>query len=410
MRTDFFDDFPLLKNGTANGKRLVYLDNAATTQKPARVIAAIKEYYEQSNANPHRGAYALSSKATDLYETARETVANFIHAESPEEILFTKGTTESLNLVAGSYGMDFIREGDEILVSIAEHHSNLIPWQVVAREKGAQLRYLYTDKNGKLTEKEIGAKINARTKLVAITHVSNVLGIVNPIGEIVRQAHAAGAVVVLDAAQSIPHRLVDVQELDVDFLAFSGHKLYAPMGIGVLYAKKEHLGKMRPLLYGGGMVDDVTEQDAVFAEAPSRFEGGTQNVEGAVGLQTAIAYLQEIGYEQIGRIENELTRYALERLHENQNVTVYGMEDGHDRAGIISFNIAGAHPHDVSTILDADGVAIRSGHHCAHPLMRHMGVSATCRISLCFYNTKEDIDILIKSIGQVRRWLGLEPK
>lgn len=410
MRTNYADDFPLLKNSTENGKRLVYLDNAATTQKPSQVIEAVRNYYEHYNANPHRGAYPLSEKATEAYETARDKAAGFIGAGSPEEIVFTKGTTESLNLIAGAYGMDNLQEGDEILISIAEHHSNLIPWQAVAKAKGAKLRYLYTDVNGKLTTEEIASKITARTRIVAVAQVSNVLGIVNPIGEIVEKAHEAGAVVVLDAAQGIPHMPACVQELDVDFLAFSGHKLYAPMGIGVLYAKKEHLSNMRPLLLGGGMVDDVSEQTTTYADGPAKFEGGTQNVEGAVGLHAAIDYLENIGYEQIGRVENELTEYALARLHTIPHVTIYGQENGHDRMGVISFNIDGAHPHDVSTILSADGVAIRSGHHCAHPLMRHMGVNATCRASLCFYNTKDDIDVLIESIGKVREVLKLGAK
>ncbi|WP_312427987.1 cysteine desulfurase [Lacrimispora sp.] len=410
MRTNYADDFPLLKNSSENGKRLVYLDNAATTQKPAQVIEAVRNYYGQYNANPHRGAYPLSEKATKVYETARERVAGFIGAGSPEEIVFTKGTTESLNLTAGAYGMDILQEGDEILISIAEHHSNLIPWQAVAKAKGAKLQYLYTDTNGKLTREEIAAKINARTRIVAVSQVSNVLGIVNPIGEIVKKAHEAGAVVVLDAAQGIPHMPVDVQALDVDFLAFSGHKLYAPMGIGVLYAKKEHLSNMRPWLLGGGMVDDVSEQTTTYTDGPAKFEGGTQNVEGAVGLHSAIDYLEDIGYEQIGRFEHELTGYALLRLQSIPHVTIYGQESGHERTGVISFNIDGAHPHDVSTILSSDGVAIRSGHHCAHPLMRHLGVNATCRVSLCFYNTKDDIDVLIESICKVREVLKLGAK
>ncbi|PJJ27645.1 cysteine desulfurase [Lacrimispora celerecrescens] len=407
MRTNYADDFPLLKNSTENGKRLVYLDNAATTQKPTQVIDAVRNYYEQYNANPHRGAYPLSEKATEAYESARGKVAAFIGAGSPDEIVFTKGTTESLNLIAGSYGMDIVQEGDEILISIAEHHSNLIPWQAVAKAKSAKLRYLYTDANGKLTTEEIAAKITTRTRIVAVAQVSNVLGIVNPIEEIVKRAHEAGAIVVLDAAQGIPHMPVDVQALDVDFLAFSGHKLYAPMGIGVLYAKKEHLRNMHPLLLGGGMVDDVSEQTAAYTDGPGKFEGGTQHVEGAVGLHSALDYLENIGYEQIGRIEHELTGYALARLHSIPHVTIYGQESGYGRTGVISFNIDGAHPHDVSTILSADGVAIRSGHHCAHPLMRYMGVNATCRASLCFYNTKDDIDVLIGSIWKVREVLKL---
>lgn len=408
MQVNYRKDFPLLNHTQVNGKRLAYLDNAATTQKPDQVIRAVKDYYEQFNANPHRGAYSLSAKSTDLYEAARERTVAFLHAESAEEIVFTKGATESLNLVAGSFGMDFIREGDEVLVSVAEHHSNLIPWQMTARAKGAELKYLYTDEKGELTLEELDKKITPRTRLIAVTHISNVLGIINPVHEIVRRARAVGAVVVLDITQSVPHVSVDVSALDVDFAAFSGHKMYAPMGIGVLYGKKKHLEAMSPSLYGGGMVEDVSEQMAVFAASPGKFEGGTQNVEGAVGLHAAIDYLSEIGYEKINRIENELTRYGLERLCEIPHVTVYGNENAHDRAGILSFNIEGVHPHDVTTILDADGIAIRAGHHCAHPLMRHMGVNSVCRASLCFYNTREDIDALSESIKGVRRWLLLE--
>lgn len=410
MPYNYKNDFPLLKNSLSNGKPLIYLDNAATTQKPACVIKAVSEYYERYNANPHRGAYSLSEKATELYESARERVAAFIHAKSPEEILFTKGTTEGLNLVAASFGMNHIKKGDEILISIAEHHSNLIPWQIVAREKGAKLKYLYTNEKGEIDDEQIRGKITLHTKLVAVTHVSNVLGIINPIEKIVKRAKEVEAAVVLDIAQSIPHMPVDVQTLGVDFAAFSGHKLYAPMGIGVLYAKKELLSKMSPMLYGGGMVDDVSEQAATFLEGPAAFEGGTQNVEGAVGLHEAIDYLMGIGFKEISKIEADLTGYALERLNDIPYVTVYGGENRGSRAGIISFNIEGAHPHDVSTIVDADGVAIRAGHHCAHPLMKYLGVHSTCRASLCFYNTKEDIDIFIESIKKVRKVLGLEPK
>lgn len=410
MPDNYNNDFPLLKNSISNGKPLIYLDNAATTQKPACVINAVREYYEQYNANPHRGAYSLSEKATEIFESARDRVAEFLNAKSSDEIIFTKGTTESLNLVASSFGMDYIQKGDEILISIAEHHSNLIPWQIMAKAKGALLKYLYTDVDGILTEEEIESKITARTKLIAVTQVSNVLGIVNPIKKITSLAKKVGAVVVLDVAQSVPHMPVDVQTLDVDFAAFSGHKLYAPMGIGVLYAKKEHLSAMNPALYGGGMVNDVGEQITSFAETPSKFEGGTQNVEGTFGLHKAIDYLAGIGYEKIFRMETELTQYAYKRMLEIPYVTIYGKSGDTSRTGILSFNIKDVHPHDAATILDADGVAIRAGHHCAQPLMKHLGVNSTCRVSLCFYNTKEEIDVMAESMKKVRGVLGLEPR
>ncbi len=407
MENEYRKDFPLLNDRTDNKKRLVYLDNAATTQKPLSVINAVKDYYEHSNANPHRGAYGLSSKATDIYEEAREVVRGFINASYAEEIVFTKGATEGFNLVAASYGEDFISEGDEILVSVAEHHSNLIPWQMIAKRKGAALRFLYTDSSGEITADEVADKINERTKLVAITHVSNVLGIINPVEEIAAKAHEVGAVVVLDAVQSVPHFQVDVQKLDVDFMVFSGHKMLAPMGIGVLYGRKKLLDKMRPLLYGGGMVEYVTEQDTVYTQAPYKFEGGTQNVEAACGLTKAIEYINDIGYDKIAAIEEQITEYALKRLNEIPYVTVYGNREQGKRTGVISFNIEGVHPHDVSTVLDAYGVAIRSGHHCAQPLMKHLDINACCRVSLYFYNSTEDIDCFIDAVKNVRRWLGV---
>lgn len=407
MENEFIKDFPLLQSSTSNGKRLVYLDNAATTQKPVSVINAVKEYYENDNANPHRGAYALSTAATDIYEGAREQVRSFINAGHPEEIIFTKGATEGFNLAASSYGMNDIGSGDEILVSIAEHHSNLIPWQIVAKKKSAVLKYMYTDPSGRFTEDEINEKITERTKLVAITQVSNVLGIINPVEQIIKRAHEMGAVVVLDATQSIPHFNVDVQKLDVDFMAFSGHKMLAPMGIGVLYGKKELLDKMPPMLYGGGMVESVTEQDTVYAELPLKFEGGTQNVEGAYGLAKAIAYINKTGYGRIAEIENALTAYAMDQLRDIPYATVYGDTNQGKRTGVISFNIEGVHPHDVSTVLDAYGVAIRSGHHCAQPLMKHLGINACCRMSIYFYNTAQDIDLFLDAVKKVRGWLGI---
>ncbi len=407
MENEFIKDFPLLLNTDVNGKRLVYLDNAATTQKPSAVINAVREYYESSNANPHRGAYALSTRATGIYEEARERVKQFINAGNSEEIVFTKGATEGFNIVASCYGSNFINEGDEILISISEHHSNLIPWQIVAKAKGAVLKYMYTDKSGVLPEEEINGKINEKTKIVAVTQVSNVLGIINPMEKIVRKAHEYGAKVVMDATQSVPHFKVDVQSLDVDFMAFSAHKMLGPMGIGVLYGKKELLDKMPPLLYGGGMVEYVSEQDTTYAGLPTKFEGGTQNVEGAYGLTKAIDYISATGYEKIAGIEEALTGYALEKLKEIPYVTVYGGDSREKRTGVISFNIEGVHPHDVASIMDAYGVAIRSGHHCSQPLMKHLGINACCRASLYFYNTAEDIDIFTDAVKRVRGWLGI---
>ena len=399
-------DFPIL-NTERDGKRLVYLDNAATTQKPLSVLRAVDDYYRTSNANPLRGLYALSIRATQLYEDARSTVREFINAEKDAEVLFTRNASESLNLVAYSYGMTFLKEGDEIALPVSEHHSNLLPWQMVAKAKGAVLRYLYPNKAGRLPESELD-KIGPKTRLVAIAHVSNVLGTVFPVEEVVRRAHAVGAVVVLDCAQSIPHYRVDVQKLGADFVAFSGHKMLAPMGIGVLYGKEELLNQMPPFLTGGEMIDYVSEQEATFAPLPQKFEAGTQNVGGAVGLAEAIRYLEGIGYDAIEKTEKELLRYALDGLAKVPHVTVYGDAVSiEQRCGVISFNVDGVHPHDVSTILDTDGVAIRAGHHCAQPLMQYLGVGSTCRASLYFYNTTEDIDIFLRSLQKVRGWLGL---
>jgi cysteine desulfurase / selenocysteine lyase len=402
----YLKDFPIL-NEKRDGKRLVYLDNAATTQKPLSVLQAVDEYYRTSNANPHRGLYELSIRATQMYEDSRAVVREFINAKKDAEVVFTRNASESLNLVAYSYGMNFIKAGDEIVLPVSEHHSNILPWQMVARAKGAKLIYLHPDQNGRLSEQELD-KIGAKTALVAVAHVSNVLGTVYPVEEIVRRAHAVGAVVVLDCAQSIPHYPVDVQKLDVDFAAFSGHKMLAPMGIGVLYGKEELLSKMPPFLTGGEMIEYVSEQDATFAPLPQKFEAGTQNVGGAVGLAAAIRYLKQVGYDTIIKTEEELLAYALEGMAKIPHVTVYGdTKAGEQRCGVISFNVDGVHPHDVSSILDSDGVAIRAGHHCAQPLMHYLGVNATCRASLYFYNTKEDIDIFLESLKKVRGWLGL---
>ena len=391
---NFLEDFPILKPHE-NGERLVYLDSAATTQKPKQVIKAIKNYYKNINANPHRGAYKLSIEATKAYDESREKIREFIDAESTKEIIFTKNATEGFNLLSYSYGMENINEGDEIVISIAEHHSNLIPWQIVAKAKKATLKYMYLNDDGEIPQDEIKNKITEKTKLVSITHVSNALGTINPIKEIIGYSHSMGAKVIVDGSQSVPHMKVSVRELDADFLVFSGHKLLGPMGIGVVYGKKELLEGMIPYIVGGDMIEYVYEQSATFAELPSKFEGGTQNVEGAVGLGAAIDYINEIGIENIDKIEKELTIYAIDELNKLPYVKIYGPKNIKHRGGIISFNIEGVHPHDVASVFDTLNVAIRSGHHCAQPLMKFMDINATCRASFYFYNTKEDVDKLV---------------
>ena len=390
-----------------NNKRLVYLDNAATVQRPLPVIHAVDEFYRTENANPHRGLYALSVEATQRYEDARRTVKDFIGAEKDCEVLFTRNASESLNLVAYSYGMTFLKQGDEIVLPVSEHHSNLVPWQMVAKAKGAKLVYLYPDENGRFSDAEL-AKITKKTKLVALAHVSNVLGTVYPVAKIAAMAHAAGAVVVVDCAQSIPHMPVNVKELGADFMAFSGHKMMAPMGIGVLYGREELLNAMPPFLRGGEMIEYVDEQGATFAPLPQKFEAGTQNVGGAVGLEAAVRYLKGVGYGRIAETERELLAYMLDGMAKIPHVTVYGGTGNRaDRCGVVSFNVDGVHPHDVASILDAGGIAIRAGHHCAQPLMEYLKVNATCRASLYFYNTKEDVDIFLDCLKKVRGWLGL---
>ncbi|WP_234121942.1 cysteine desulfurase [Clostridium hydrogenum] len=401
----YIEDFPAL-NQEFNGHRFVYLDNAATTQKPVSVINAIDDYYRKNNANPHRGAYALSVKATELYEGAREVVRDFIGAEKSKEIVFVRNATEALNLIAFSYGLTFLNPGDEIVISIAEHHSNLVPWQQVAKAKGAELKYLYLNEEGIIPKEEIESKITSNTKIVSVTQVSNVLGTINPVKEIIEKAHSVGAIAIVDMAQSVPHMKVDVTSLDADFAVFSGHKMLAPMGIGVLYGKEALLEKMPPFLCGGDMIEYVWEQKTTFAEVPQKFEAGTQNVGGAVGLTEAIKYINKVGIETIEAIEKELTSYALEKLSEIPHITIYGTKDAAKKAGVISFNIDDVHPHDVATILDSYGIGIRTGHHCANPLMRYMQVNATCRASFYFYNTKEDIDDLANGLKNVRKWLG----
>lgn len=398
-------DFPILSQ-TINDKPLVYLDNAATTHKPVQVLEAVNAYHHLHNGNPHRGAHYLSVKATEDYENTREKVRKFINAESAKEIIFTKNATESLNLLAYSYGMNFINEGDEIVLCISEHHSNLVPWQKVAKAKGAVLKFMYLNSDFRLTMEEVKAKITDKTKLVSLAFMSNVLGTIFPVREIAEYAHSKGAVVIVDGAQAVPHMKVDVRAIDADFFVFSGHKMLAPMGIGVLYGKESLLKKMPPFLMGGDMIEYVEEQDTTFAELPFKFEAGTQNVEGAVGLSAAIDYLEDIGLDKIHEYELQLTGYALEKMRELPSVKIYGPMDLENRGGVISFSIEGCHPHDVASIVDTYGVAIRAGHHCAQPLMKALGAPATSRASFYFYNTKEEIDTFIESLKSVRKWLG----
>ena len=405
---EFRRDFPLL-NQTMNGRPIVYLDNGATTQKPESMIQAMCGYYGGCNANPHRGAYALSIEATDIYENTRERVRRFINAPKAEEIIFTKNATEALNLVAYSYGRTKLGPGDEILLTIAEHHSNLVPWQEAAKATGAKLNYIYLEPDGNLSQKDIETKITPRTKVMAVTHVSNVLGLVNPVRDIADRAHNAGAVVVVDGAQSVAHMAVDVQALGADFFAFSGHKMLSPMGIGVLYGRHELLSAMPPFLTGGDMIEYVSEQETTFAELPAKFEAGTQNVGGAAGLTAAIDYLEKLGFDRIAAIEQDLLNYALPQLKALPYVELYGCDTTrNNKTGIITFNVKDVHPHDVSTILDAEGVAVRGGHHCAQPLMTYLGQNATCRASFYFYNTKDDVDRWIAALKKVREVMHLE--
>jgi len=401
------EDFPILSE-EINGHKLVYLDNGATTQRPSVVINAVKNYYENSNANPHRGAHTLSIKATDIYEGTREKVRKFINAKSTSEIIFTKNSTEALNLLANSYGLNFLEKGDEILISIAEHHSNLIPWQQIAKRKSLKLKYVYVNDEGRIEKEKLEEALNENTKIVSIAHMNNSLGVINDIEYIIEKAHEVGAIAIVDGAQSVPHMGVDVQRINADFLVFSGHKMLGPMGIGVLYGKEEILEKMPPFLFGGDMIEYVSEEETSFAELPYKFEAGTQNVEGAAGLSAAIDYIEDLGFDFIKSVEEDLTMYALHELKKIPYIDIYGPLDTTNRGGIISFNVKDVHPHDVATILDSYGVAIRAGHHCAQPFMKYMNLNSTCRISFYFYNTREEVDIFIEAIKSVRKWLGYE--
>ena len=397
---DIKKDFPLLNEKTVNGKKISYLDSAATTQKPIQVLNAIDAFYKKYNANPHRGTYQLSQEATEQYEQAREKIAKFINASSKEQIIFTKNASESLNLLAYSYGMDNIKEGDEIVISIMEHHSNLVPWQKVAKSKNATLKYMYINEEYELSDEEIENKITDKTKIVSITQVSNVLGTINNVEKIIKTAHKHGAIVIVDGSQSIPHMKIDVQKMDCDFFIFSGHKLLAPLGIGVLYGKKKLLNNMSPFLMGGDMIEYVYEQDTTYAPLPNKFEAGTQNAGGAVGLAAAIDYINELGYDKIDEIEKELMDYAYEKLQPLDYLDLYMTPNKENHQGVISFNIKNVHPHDVASILDSENVCVRSGNHCAQPLLRYLGLDSTCRVSFYFYNTKEDIDNLVNALDK----------
>ena len=392
---DFKKDFPIFEN-----RDISYLDSGATSQKPQYVINAIEEFYKKFNANPHRGAYSLSLDATEQYENTREKIAKFINARNKEEIIFSKNASESLNLIAYSYGLSNLKQNDEVVLSIMEHHSNLVPWQFVTKQTNSILKYMYINNEFELSKEKIESKITDKTKVVGITHISNVLGTINNVKEIIKYAHKKGAIVIVDASQSIPHTKVDVQDLDADFLVFSGHKMFAPLGIGVLYGKKELLNKMPPFLMGGDMIEYVYEQNTTYAPLPNKFEAGTQNVEGVVGLGAAIDYIESIGYETINKVEQEVTEYAVNELSKLNFIEMYVTPNKQNHSSVVSFNVRGVHPHDVASILDVNGVCIRSGNHCAQPLLRYMGMDSTCRASFSIYNTKEDVDKLVDALNK----------
>lgn len=392
--------FPILDQ-KVNGKQLVYFDSAATSQKPIQVIETLERYYKEYNSNVHRGVHTLGTKATDAYEGAREKVRKFINAKSMEEIIFTRGTTTALNTVAASYGLENVKEGDEIVISYMEHHSNIIPWQQVAKKTGATLKYLPLQPDGTISIEDARQTITPNTKIVSIMYVSNVLGTINPVKEIGAIAHENGAIMVVDGAQSTPHMKVDVQDLNCDFYALSAHKMCGPTGIGVLYGKKELLNNMEPIEFGGEMIDFVDLQESTWKELPWKFEAGTPIIGNAIGLGAAIDFLEEIGLDNIEKHEHELAQYALERLSEVDGVTIYGPKH---RAGLVTFNIEDVHPHDVATVLDVEGIAVRAGHHCAQPLMKWLKASSTARASFHLYNTKEEIDTFVESLIKTKEY------
>ncbi|HHU6750558.1 TPA: cysteine desulfurase [Staphylococcus pseudintermedius] len=399
-------DFPILEQ-QVNGKRLAYLDSTATSQKPKQVIDALSDYYERYNSNVHRGVHTLGSLATDGYEGAREMVRRFIHAKYFEEIIFTRGTTAAINMIAHSYGDANVGEGDEIVVTQMEHHANLVPWQQLAKRQGAILKFIPMAEDGTITLEAVRETVSERTKIVAIAHVSNVLGTINDIKAIAAIAHEHGAIISVDGAQSVPHMKVDVQDLNVDFYSFSGHKMLGPTGIGVLYGKREHLNQMEPTEFGGDMIDFVDLYDSTWTDLPTKFEAGTPLIAQAIGLQSAIEYIESIGFDAIHEHEQALTTYAYEQMSQIEGIDIYGPPKD-KRAGIITFNLKDIHPHDVATALDTEGVAVRAGHHCAQPLMKWLNVSSTARASFYIYNTKEDIDQLVEGLKQTKEFFSYE--
>ena len=403
-------DFPLFKaidEKTANENNgLIYFDSAATSQRPYLVLDAMNKFYREENANPLRGLYELSERATLAYENSRKTVADFLNAKDPSQIIFTRNATESLNLVAYSYGLNNLKKGDQVLVSIMEHHSNIVPWQQVCAKTGAELVFLECDKDGLISDQEIDLKLTDKVKIFSITQVSNVLGVTNPVKEYAKKAHEAGAVIIVDGAQSAPHHKVDVQDIDADFFALSGHKLCGPMGIGALYGKKELLEKMPPFLTGGEMIEYVTKESATWAELPHKFEAGTVSAADAVGMAAAMKYLQSVGFDFIEKQDKNLTQRLMQGMKKIPHVSFLGTDDPDKRSGIITFTIDGVHPHDIATLLSDEKVAIRAGHHCAQPLGKFMGVVSSARASLYFYNTEEEVDLFLEKLSHIREWSG----
>jgi cysteine desulfurase / selenocysteine lyase len=400
------EDFPIFKR-KVHEKPLIYFDNAATTQKPIQVINAIKEYYESYNANIHRAIHTLSEEATQKYEEAREKVRKFINARSDKEIIFVRNATEAINLVMYAWGLNNLKESDEIISTVMEHHSNIVPWQFLRDKVGLKLKFIDVNSQGFLKLDELENILSKNTKLITVTHASNVLGTINPIKEIGKIAHDNGSLILVDGAQSVPHMPIDVKKLDCDFLVFSGHKMLGPMGIGVLYCKEEILENIQPFLYGGDMIKYVTLEKAVWNDLPLKFEAGTSNVEGAIGLGAAIDYLNKIGMEDIRKHEIELTKYAIDKLSNLPNLDIYGPKKAEERGGVIAFNVKNVHSHDVAQILDEDGIAIRSGHHCAMPLHQKLGIESSARISFYLYNMKEEIDNFIEALGKISKVLRL---
>ncbi|MFC4404857.1 cysteine desulfurase [Gracilibacillus xinjiangensis] len=396
------EQFPILDQ-EVNGHPLVYLDSAATSQKPFHVIEALNSYYRENNSNVHRGVHTLGTRATDQYEGARDKVKQFINASSTEEVIFTRGTTTAINMIGYGYARHFLKEGDEIVITEMEHHSNIIPWQQAAKHTGATLKYIPLEKDGTIKLDSVRSTVTSNTKIVAITHVSNVLGTVNLINDIAKIAHENGAILVVDGAQGVPHMKVDVQKLDCDFYAFSGHKMCGPTGIGVLYGKKHLLEKMEPVEFGGEMIDFVDLYDSTWKELPWKFEGGTPIIAGAIGLGAAIDFLEEVGLDHIEAHEREIVQYAQNKFADVEGITIFGPEQ---RSGLVTFNIEGVHPHDTATVLDAEGIAVRAGHHCAQPLMKWLNVTATARASFYLYNSKDDVDRLVEGIERAKEYFG----